>query len=88
LGFTLDGQPNVLRITEAASQLDADLRARRSLTCNPSDFLRMLLGVLDIAEEAASGRITATSQSAFSAAQTLLPKTPLWFPPLDDLASG
>lgn len=88
LGFCLDGQNHVLRVTETASQLDGDSRTRRCLTCNPADFLRLLLGVLDVAEAAANGRLAANSQSTLAAAQTLLPKTPLWFPPLDDLASG
>ncbi|MCL4201931.1 MAG: GNAT family N-acetyltransferase [Pirellulaceae bacterium] len=88
LGFTLDGQTNVLRVTKAASQLDGEIRTRRCLACDQADFLRLLLGVVDIAEAAASGRITANSQTTLAAAQTLLPKTPLWFPPLDDLASG
>jgi len=85
LGFFADGQEYVLRVDETRTRLLPEGRPRQHLTGNPSDLLRLLLGGLEPAEAVAGGRIQASSQAALRTAGILLAKTPLWFPPLDDL---
>jgi hypothetical protein len=85
LGFCVEGQQQLLRITEADSDLIAEYPARGGMTCSNDDLLRLLLGSLDIGAAAAAHRIVPDSQATLETLQTLLPPVPLWFPPLDDL---
>ncbi len=85
LGFCVEGQQHLLRITEMDSDLIAEYPARGRMTCSNDDLLRLLLGSLDIGAAAAEHRIVPDSQATLETLQTLFPPVPLWFPPLDDL---
>jgi hypothetical protein len=86
LGFHVEGQPWLLRVTETQCDLLSEGSASRYVQCSSADLLRMLLGSLDIEAAVADRRIVADSPTALAAVQTLLPPVPLWLPPLDDLA--
>ncbi|MCH5375329.1 MAG: sterol carrier protein domain-containing protein [Planctomycetes bacterium] len=89
LGFCDESQQVcLLRVDENASRVVGARRARQYLTCTRADLMRLLLGNLDVAESIDQGRIKASSQGALATAGMLLPKSPLWFPPLDDLTGG
>ena len=85
LGLVLDGERFVLEITAGASRLVPGKLRRSHLRSTRADFVRLLLGDVDVQEAADCGRIAPSTQLALHTARTLLPRLPLWYPPLDDL---
>ncbi len=85
LGLVIDDEKYVLEVTSRKSKLVAGKTRRSYIECSEAEFIRLLLGHLDVNEAAERGQITASTRLAFETAQVLLPRLPLWHPPLDNL---
>ncbi len=86
LGFAIDGRKYQMALTRRGVKISRDRLGRSYLEMRGPDFIRMLLGHLDLATAIDDGRVQASTRVAQSMAQSLFPPLPLWRPPLDDLA--
>ncbi len=85
LGFGVDGQKRVLEITKRSVRLTCGRLGRNHVQCGEPEFTQLLLGHVDIDEALATDRTTASTRVASETTRVLLPRLPVWRPPLDDL---
>jgi ribosomal protein S18 acetylase RimI-like enzyme len=85
LGLVVGDLRLCLQLSRRGVKLVNGASTKASIRLSSADFTRLLLGHLDIAEAATSGRLKASSQRALRLASSLFPRLPLWHPPLDDL---
>lgn len=86
LGLLVDGRKLQVVLTRRGVKIVRGKLGRSYLQLRGTDFVRMLLGHLDLGEAIESGRIAASTRVAATIVETLFPPLPLWRPPLDDLA--
>ena len=85
LGFLVEGVRRQMLITSRGVKVVQGRLGRSYLALNGCDFTRLLLGHLDLAEAAANGRVSPSTQHALELAAVLFPQVPLWRPLWDDL---
>ena len=85
LGLLIDDERCVLEITSRKSKLASGKLVRSYVECSAAEFIRLLLGHLDVNEAAERGQIAPSTRLALETAGVLLPRLPLWYPPLEDL---
>jgi len=85
LGLLIDDQRYVLKITSRKSKLASSKLGRSYVECSEAEFIRLLLGHVDVNEAAESGQIVPSTRLALETAGVLCPRLPVWYPPLDDL---
>jgi predicted acetyltransferase len=85
LGFLIDDERYVLEITSRKSKLASGKIGRSYVECSAAEFVRLLMGDLDVNEATERGQIVPSTRLALETAGVLLPRLPLWYPPLDDL---
>ncbi len=85
LGFLVDGQKLRLVLTRSGVRVGQNRTGRSYVTVGNADFTRLLLGHLSLAETLEAGRAACSTRLAEQLGMALLPRLPLWRPPLDDL---
>lgn len=85
LGVAVDGQKRAFEITKRSVKLTQNGLGRSYVQCGEPELTQLLLGQLDIDEALATGRITVSTRLASETTRVLLPRLPVWRPPLDDL---
>jgi len=86
LGFVIDGRKYQFALTRRGVKVGREKVGRSHLKLSGPDFVRLLLGHLDLSKAFADGRLKASTRVAQTTTEQLFPQLPLWRPPLDDLA--
>ncbi len=89
LGFRVHREHLELLVSRRAVRLAVvdNIRGRCDLKCNLTDFQRLLVGQLDLAQANDRGEASVKSRSSLAALVALFPRRPLARPLLDDLST-
>ena len=85
LGLLLGGEKHRLLATRRSVKLLSGKLGRSYLNCNHAQLTQLMLGHLDVAAAAESGRLTASTRVAIETAAALFPQRPFWRSPWDEL---
>lgn len=87
LGLLVEGQRYRLLVNRRTAKISRQKLGRSYLTCNSNELTRLIMGHVDVAEAADSGRLEASTRVALETASALFPRLPLWRSPVDDLVA-
>jgi predicted acetyltransferase len=85
IGFHVNGQKLRLLLTRGGVRVGHNKTGRHYLSVSDTDFTRLLVGHLSLAETIEAGRARCSTRLAQQVGLALLPRLPLWRPPLDEL---
>ena len=88
LGLLVDEKKYRIVLNRRTTRIISRRLPKDYLQMNVADFTRLALGQLDWPVAMAEGRVSASTARAKKMGRILLPKLPLWHPPLDDLRAG
>jgi hypothetical protein len=85
LGFQLEDEKYGVAFRSDKMEVTTGRLKRSYLDISRADLVQLILGHLDVRAAIDAGRISASTRVAVEMAAALMPRLPLWHPPLDDL---